>query len=98
MKNDILDFFITSYVDDILVFSKTFQKYKKHVKTVLAFLQGDGLQLDIDKYEFKIYETEYLSLIMQSTFPDGCPRCVKMYFTKTSAIDSWESFQSVKDV
>ena len=42
-ENNILNLFITIYVDDILVFSKTFQKYKKHVKQLLARLQATGL-------------------------------------------------------
>ena len=36
LENNNLDFFDSAYVDDILVFRKTFQKYKKHINTVLA--------------------------------------------------------------
>ena len=36
LGNNILDIFMTAYVDDILVFSKTFEKHKKHFKTVLG--------------------------------------------------------------
>ena len=36
LGNDILNIFVTAYVDDILVFSKTFQEHRKHVKTVLG--------------------------------------------------------------
>ena len=36
LGNDILNIFVTAYVNDILVFSKTLQKHKKHVKTVLG--------------------------------------------------------------
>ena len=36
--------FVTAYVDDILVFSKTFQEHKKYVKTVLGQIQAAGLQ------------------------------------------------------
>ena len=36
LENNILDHFVTVYVDDIQVFSKTSQKKKKNVKTVLA--------------------------------------------------------------
>ena len=38
LENNILDFFVTAYVDDILVFSKTLEKNRKYVKTVLAHL------------------------------------------------------------
>ena len=56
MGNDILDIFVTAYVDNILIFSKTFQEHKKHVKTVLGQIQAVGLQLDINKYEFEVQE------------------------------------------
>ena len=57
LENNILDIFVTAYIDDILVFSKTL---RQHVKTVLSCLQAAGLQLGIDKCEFEIHETKYL--------------------------------------
>ena len=87
MSNDILDIFVTAYVDDILVFSRTFQKHRKHVKTVLGRIQAAGLQLDIDKCKFEVQETKYLELIIQAATPEGRPGCVKMNFAKTYAID-----------
>ena len=54
LENNILDIFVMAYVDDILVFSKTLKKYRQHVKTILLHLQAAGLQLQIDKCEFKI--------------------------------------------
>ena len=98
LENNILDLFLTVYVDDILVFSKTLQEHRKHVRTVLACLQAAGLQLDIDKCEFEVHETKYLGLIIQSASPDGRPECVKICPAKTSAIASWESPPSVKDI
>ena len=32
LGNNILDIFVTAYVDNILIFSKTLQERKKHVK------------------------------------------------------------------
>ena len=40
LGNNILDLFFTTYVDDILVFSKTLHEHRKHVKTILACLQA----------------------------------------------------------
>ena len=78
-------------MDNVLVFSKTFHKYRKHVKTVLAYRQVASFQLDINKCEFEVHETKYLGLIIQFTFPDGCPEYIKICPAKTSTIDSWES-------
>ena len=78
LGNNILDIFLTAYVDDILVFSKTLKEHRQHVKTVLLRPQAAGLQLDIDKCKFKVYETKYLGLIIQSASPEGHSRCVKI--------------------
>ena len=98
LGNDILDIFITTYVDDILVFSKTFKEHRQHVTTILSRLQAAGLQLDIDICKFEVHETKYLGLIIQSASPEGHSRCVKMDPVKTGAINSWESPKYVKDV
>ena len=98
LSNDILDIFVTAYVDNILVFSKTFQEHRKHVKTVLGRIQAAGLQLDIDKCEFEVQETKYLGLIIQAATSEGRPGCVKMNPAKTHAIGTWESPKSTKDV
>ena len=60
LENDILNIFVTAYIDNILVFSKTLKEHKQHVKTVLSHLQAAGLQLDIDKCKFEVHETKYL--------------------------------------
>ena len=98
LSNDILDIFVTAYVDNILVFSKTFQKHRKHVKTVLGRIQAAGLQLDIDKCKFEVQETKYLGLIIQATTFKGRLGCVKIDPAKTHAINTWESSKSTKDV
>ena len=49
LGNDILYLFVTAYIDNILVFSKMLQEYKKHVMIVLAHLQVASLQQDIEK-------------------------------------------------
>ena len=98
LENNILDIFVTAYVDDILVVSKTLKKHKQHVTTVLSRLQAAGLQLHIDKCQFEVHETKYLGLIIQSASAEGYSGCVKMDPVKTSAINTWESPKYVKDV
>ena len=98
LENNILDIIVTAYIDDILVFSKTLKDHKQHIKTVLSRLQAAGMQLDIDKCKFEVHETKYLGLIIQSTSPEGHSGCVKMDPVQTSAIDTWESPNCVKDV
>ena len=88
LKNNILDIFVTAYIDNILVFSKTLKEHRQHVKTVLSRLQAASLQLDIDKCKFEVHETKYLGLIIQSASLEGHSGCVKMDPVKTSAIDT----------
>ena len=64
LGKDILDIFVTTYIDDILVFSKMLKKQRHHVKTALSCLQAVGLQLNIDKCKFEVYETVYIGLII----------------------------------
>ena len=64
LENNILNIFVTAYIDDILVFSNMFQEHRKYVKTVLTCLQAAGLQLDIEKCQFEVHETKYLGLII----------------------------------
>ena len=98
LKNSILNIFVTAYIDNILVFSKTLKEHRQHVKTVLSCLQAAGLQLDIDKCKFEVHKTKFLGLIIQSASSEGHSECVKMDPVKTSAIDTWESPKCIKDV
>ena len=88
LGNNILDIFVTTYVNDILIFTKTFQEHKKHVKTVLGQIQAASLQLDIVKCKFKVQKTKNLRLIIQAITLESCPGCVKMDLAKTHAIDT----------
>ena len=98
LGNDILDIFVTAYVNNILVFSKTLQEHKRHVKTVLSQIQAAGLQLNIEKCKFEVQVTKYLRLIIQAATSEGRPGCVNINPAKTHAIDTWESLKSTKDV
>ena len=68
--NDILfDFlycFVQTYLNDILIYSKTLKEHHFHVCQVLQRLQEAGLQADIDKCEFHVQETKFLCLIVST--------------------------------
>ena len=63
---DFLHCFVQAYLDNILIYSKTLQDHCSHVRQVLQRLQEAGLQVDIDKCEFHIQETKFLSLIVST--------------------------------
>ena len=66
--NDILleyiDDFCTVYLDDILVYSKDPLEHTAYVKKVLDRLRAASLQVDINKSEFRVTRTKYLSYIV----------------------------------
>jgi transposase InsO family protein len=63
---DMLDDFITIYLDDILIYSKDRKEHTEHVKKVLQRLREAGLQADIRKCEFSVTKTKYLGFIVST--------------------------------
>lgn len=63
---DILDNFMTVFLDDILIFSKSTAEHELYVKRVLQYLQEAGLQASLKKYEFSITKTKFLGFIIST--------------------------------
>ena len=52
--------FVTTYLDDILIFSKTLQEHDRHLRLVMDRLVEAGLKLNPAKCTFLQQEVEYL--------------------------------------
>jgi len=63
---DMLDEFLTAYLDNLLIYSESKEEHTEHVKKVLQRLQEAGLQADIQKCEFLVTKTKYLSFIIST--------------------------------
>ena len=63
---DMLDEFLTAYLDDLLIYSESKEEHTEHVKKVLQHLQEAGLQADIRKCEFSVTKMKYLSFIIST--------------------------------
>ena len=64
---DYLDKFASAYINDILVFTTgSLQKHQEHICKVLKWLQQAGLQVSINKYEFKTHSMKYLGFIIKT--------------------------------
>src|SRR5205809_7973873 len=61
---DHLNDFVVTYLDNVLIFSRTFKKHKKHVKKILRKLEEKKLFMKSDKYEFYKQEVKYLRHII----------------------------------
>src|ERR1700733_13660396 len=68
IMNDVLrpflDDFIIVYLDDILIFSKTWEEHLKHVKLTLDALKREKLHVKLSKCEFGKTSLNYLGHIV----------------------------------
>ena len=64
--------FVESFVDDCLIFSKTFREHMEHVKEVLLRLRYAGIQLRSEKCRFGYTKIDFLGPI--SLQKEGCLR------------------------
>ena len=64
MLRPYLDIFCTVYINNILVYSNTWEDHQKYVCLVLEACTEAGLQLDINKCKFFKTEIIYLGFII----------------------------------
>jgi transposase InsO family protein len=88
---DILDDFVTAYLDDILIYSENELEHTAHVRQVIKRLQEAGLQIDIKKCEFDVKRTKYLGFIIST---DG----IEVDPEKIEVIYAWQAPTTVKGV
>lgn len=90
LKNH-LNEFVTAYMDDIIVYSRTLEEHKQHVKWVLEQLDKHDLRVELEKCEFHTQETDFLGYVIR---PDE----IKMSPDKIKAILEWPTPKNVKDI
>lgn len=88
---DCLDDFATAYLDDILIYSKTYEEHIQHVQLILQRLQDASLPLDVDKCSFCVQRVDYLGVVLT---PEG----VEMDPKKVEVITSWKTPQSPREL
>ena len=55
-----LEYMSSPYIDDVLVFSKSWEEHLQHIELVLTRLQKNGLTVKPSKFEWKKQSLEYL--------------------------------------
>ena len=87
----VLDLFVTVYLDDVLVFSRTADEHEAHLREVFSRLRAHGLRAKREKCEFGVSEVEYLGHWVRAgeRFMDP---------GKVSDVVSWPDLATVKQV
>jgi hypothetical protein len=86
-----LDKFAVAYLDDVLIFSRTLDEHREHVRLVLDEFRKHKLYAKESKCEFFRREVKFLGFIVGA---DG----VKVDPAKVEAVRAWPVPQSVTDV
>jgi len=81
---DYLHQFCQIYLDDIIIYSKTLKKHKRHVRLVLHKLRETDLQMNINKCKFHVQKIFFLKLLL---FIEG----LKMNLRKVQAVVEWST-------
>jgi len=81
---DYLHQFCQIYLDDIIIYSKTLKKHKRHVRLVLHRLRETDLQMNINKCKFHVQKIFFLKLLL---FIEE----LKMNLRKVQAVVKWST-------
>ncbi|KAM0722089.1 hypothetical protein Q7P37_003015 [Cladosporium fusiforme] len=85
-----LDVFVVVYLDDILVYSKTYEDHVQQVRKVLQALKDANMRIKPEKTEFHRTEVKFLGYIVSR---EG----LKMDQKKIEAVTSWPKPTTVKE-
>ena len=88
---EFLDLFCVVYLDDVLIFSETFEEHVCHVKKVLSRLRKYGLTCKLSKCEFHVTSVSFLGFVIS---PNG----ISMEPDRVTAITEWPVPTSVHDI
>jgi len=86
-----IDKFVSIYIDDILVFSKSKEEHLEHLKIVLDILRDAKLYGKMSKSEFFKTEMEFLGHIVTR---DG----IKVDPHKVQVVRDWKTSKNIHDV
>ena len=86
-----LNDFCTTYLNDILIYSKNRKKHSIHVRKVFERLRIANFQTNINKCEFFVIEIKYFELIISMND-------IRMNFAKVKIIEKWNTLINLKQV
>lgn len=83
--------YVVAYIDDILIYSNSYQERVKHVRAVLNQLRAHQLYVKGEKCEFHVTTVRFFGYIIS---PEG----VEMEESKVKAVGDWPKPVTVKDM
>jgi hypothetical protein len=86
-----LDRFCIAYLDDMLIYSDTFEEHQEHVNLVLEAFEKASLHLKPEKCKFHHQEVKYLGLIISM---EG----ITIDLEKITTVQDWEAPRNLNDV
>ncbi|KAK7584083.1 hypothetical protein V9T40_005046 [Parthenolecanium corni] len=66
LKRNGLDDFCVNYIDDILIFSKTFDEHLDHLKKLIDVVSKEGFRLNLSKCNFAQNKVKYLGHVLEN--------------------------------
>lgn len=88
---DMLNQFVSIYLDDILFFSKSIYKHVEYIRKVLRCLFNNNLYVKPKKCEFHVTQVQFLGFVIK-------PGHIQMDVQKVQAVTDWPTPLSVKEV
>ncbi|TIB06886.1 hypothetical protein E3P89_04152 [Wallemia ichthyophaga] len=88
---DELDQYVAVYIDDILIFSKTYEEHLKHLDAVLMKLKKNGLYGKLSKCEFAMKQVEFLGYVIDQ-------HGVQPRDDKVKVVLQWPKLNSVPEI
>ena len=89
--SDMVDVYVVTYLDDILIYSNNIDEHQIHVREVLCHLRKHGLYAGAPKCIFHADPVEYLGYILS-------PTGLTMDSAKVQVIQNWFEPRKVKDI
>lgn len=82
---------VVVFIDDILIYSNTFQEHIQHVKAVFQLLEQHQFKVKLSKCSFAVQELHYLGHVLS---PNG----VSTDPSKLTIVQNWPTPSNVKEL
>jgi transposase InsO family protein len=91
MLREFINEFVIVYFDDIVVYSKTIDEHREHVKKILQRMRKHKIHLKAKKCEFEVTKTKYLGYMMSG-------ETAEMLEEKVKEILDWPELTDLKSI